>query len=53
MVPVLNPVIRVNLYKSAEYHTIMEFLPYMESEVRLRAHVSPSLDANLKEQSLI
>ena len=30
---------------------IKDFLPYVQTEVRLFAHVSPSLDANLKEQS--
>ena len=35
------------------YQMIKEFLPYMKTEVCLFAHVSPSPDANLKEQSLL
>ena len=32
---------------------INEFLPYVQTEVRLFAHISLSLQENLKEQSLL
>jgi len=32
---------------------IKEFLPYVQTEGRIFAHISPSLDANLKEHSLL